>query len=181
MSVNIIWSLTNGSAAISSTVDHANASNGANTTAKQFFIRHDGVNEITDVGLYVREFSSTYTGSATSVADIAELLSWGDDGTVDGFGGFMINMDSTNNFPDAVWPVWNSKSPTNGAVFRTTVGDNAVNAVDITTDTGATATGTIQTGSSPNVSFQCRIEVPENEDTIGYRQFDQVLTYTFTS
>lgn len=181
MSVGIIWSLTNGGTAISTTVDHGNASNGATTTAKEFFIRHDGANEITGVGFYVRQFSSTYQGHATAAADIAELLGWGDASDTDDFGGFQINMNAVGAYPVSAWPTLLSKSPTNGSVFRTGVGDSEGNSVAITTASGASASGTIQTGNSPNVRFKSRIVVPTNEDTVGIREWDMVLVYTYTS
>lgn len=182
MSVSIIWSLTNGGDPLTSIVDHGNSSNGQVTTAKTIYIRHDGSNDITDAGLYIRQFSGTYQGAATAAADIAEILSWGDQIIESDFGGFQINFDAVGGFPSASWPTYSTKSPTNGNVHRNGVGDSESNAIEIPgTVTGATADGTIQAGTAPNVRFQVRVAVPASENVIGIRQWDQVLKYTFTS
>lgn len=179
--VNLTWSTSNGGTAISGNLDHGNASNGVATTAQEVFIRHDGTNSITSCGIYIREFSGTYSGGASAALDLAELLGWGDNSTESTYGGFEINMNATGSYPAAAWPVYNSKSPSQGHVFRTGTGDSQANAITISTATGATASGEIQSGSSPNVRFQCRISVPSAEDTIGIRQFDTVLVYVYTS
>jgi len=181
MAVNIIWSLSNGGDALSTTLDHSNASNGNYTTEKEIFIRHDGLNSITDAGLYIRQLSGTYSGSFTAAADIAELLYWGDQSTSSTFGGFQCNLLATTSYPSSGWPTYSSKSPTGGFVHRTGVGDSESNAIAVPTTTGATSSGTIQAGSSPNVRLKVRILVPTDEDTIGIRQWDQVLKYNFTS
>ena len=181
MSVDLVFSYTNGGAAISGNVDHGNISNGLTTTAIEVFIRHTGINSITACGLYVRQYSGTYNGDASAALDIAELLAWGDASTSASFGGFQINMDATGAYSASAWPTYSSKSPTNGFVCRTGIGDSEANAVSITTATGATATGTIQAGSSPNVRLKCRVQVPSDEDTVGVRQFDQVVVFTYTS
>lgn len=179
--VAITWSLTNGGTGLTDTQDHGNTSNGLTTTAIEFFVRHDGSNSITGCKLYIREYSGTYTGDATAAADIAEILSWGDASTSSTFGGFQINMDAVGGYPSASWPTYISKTPTNGYVCKTGTADSEGNAVTITTATGATASGTIQAGASPNVRFKCRIQVPTAEDTIGLRLFESVLVYTYTS
>ena len=181
MTVSIIFSSTNGGAAITSTLDHGNSANGSATTAEEVFIRHTGSNSITSASIYMRQFSGGYGGGATAAADLAELLSWGDQNTSDDFGGPMVNFNKASSYPTADWPVYNSKSPTNGFVHRTGVGDTESNAVTIPTVTGATAAGEIQTGASPDVAFQSKIAVPTNETTIGIRQWETVLLYNFTS
>lgn len=181
MSVNIIWSLTNGGTSISSALDFGNASNGANTGAQDIYLRHDGDNEITAVGLYIRQFSGSYSGSFTSANDIAELLGWGDSSSSDDFGGVQFNLDATGSFGSGSWPTVSSKSPTNGFVARTGVGDSESNAVTLTTNTGCSSAGVIPSSSSPNVRFRSRIQVPTNEDTLGIRQFEIVAKYNYTS
>lgn len=181
MSVNVIWSYTNGGDSISSTIDHGNASNGDTTTGLELFLRHDGDNEITSVGLYIRDFSGTYSGDATASNDLSELLAWGDASTSSAFGGFQVNFDAVGSYPTASWPLYNSKTPSNGFVHRTGTGDSELNAVSIPTATGATTAGEIPSGNSPNVRFKVRIQVPTSEDTAGVRQFDQVVKFSFTS
>lgn len=186
MAVSIVWSLTNGGSAISGSTDLGNLSNGANTTAKEIFIRHNGSNSITSAGIFIREFSGTYLGARTAAADFTEILAWGDGTTANSFGGLQINMkrdQPSNTFDTAAWPTYSSKAPSSGKgnTFRTGVGDDESNPITILSSTGATANGTIQAGSTPNVSFQLRIAVPSEEDTLGIRHFETVLTYSFTS
>lgn len=181
MAVNITWSLTNGGDAISSTIDHGDKANGESSTTQQLFIRHDGLSNITEAGIYVRAFTGTYAGSFSAAADIAEVIGWGDETTEADFGGALLSFDGTT------WATYNSKVTTNpaspglAAVHQTGIGDSSANAILIPTATGATALGEIQTGSNPNVKFSFKIQIPSNEDTVGIRMFEQVLNYTYTS
>lgn len=183
MAVNIIWSLTNGGEPLTSVVDHGNSSNGASTADTTIFLRHDGDNEITDAALYVRQYSGTYSGSFTPSADISEMLSWADAVTESGFGGFLVNFNALGSFATG-WPLYNDKSPAAGGfVHRTGIGDSEGNAVTIPTVAGAgvSSAGVIATGLTPDVSFAVRGQVPSDEDTIGVRQWDQVLRFSYTS
>jgi hypothetical protein len=179
MSVNITWSLTQGGQGISEIVDHGNAANGDSTSEKTIYIRHDGDNKITDVGLYVRQISGNYTGSFTAPSDIAELLSWGDANTESAFGGILLNMNALTSFSSG-WATYNDKSPTCGFVCQNGVGDSEGNAIELPKSTGADTAGEILGGEN-DVRFQMRIDVPADEDTIGIRQFEMVLRFSFTS
>jgi len=188
--VSIIWSTSNGGDAIAAIVDHGNSSNGDTTSAQELFIRHDGDNSITNTKLYIRAVSGTYSGTLTAVADLAEILSWGDQSTEAAFGGLQCNFLATSSYATSGWPTYSSKDQTDeegddiiyrGFVHRTGVGDNETNAVDIPTTAGATAAGEIQAGSTPNVRFQMRMQIPAAEGTVGIRQWDSVLTYSYTS
>ena len=191
MSINIIFSLTEGGSPLTSTVDHGNAANGDSTTAKTVFLRHDGASEITSVGLYLRQYSGTYSGTRSSAADFSEIIGWGDESASDDFGGFQVNYNATGlggggSFRSSSWPIYSDKSvsvsgSTVGFVHRTGVGDSEGNAVTLPVTTGASSAGVIPAGSSPGVRFQSRIVVPVNEDQIGIRQFDQILRFSFTS
>lgn len=181
MAVNVIFSTTNGGTSLVETVSHGNASNGDTTTAQTLYLRHDGDNDITGVKMFIREFSGTYDGDATAAADFAELLAWGDDSTEDGFGGFMMNQRATTAFPTAGWPTYSSKSPTGGSVHRTGVGDSELNGITLLSTTGADSDGTLQDGDAPNVRFQVKIQVPIDEDVAGFREWDQVVSFTYTS
>ncbi len=180
--VNLVWSLTNGGTSITST-NHGSADNGAATTVQTLYLRHDGVNQITSAALYVKPYTGSYTGAASAAADFAEIVAWGDGATATSFGGFLINQDATGSFPSGVWPVWNSKSPTYGSVIRTGVGNSSANAnaITLSSRTGCTSDGVVQVGSSPNVRFQCKVVVPVDEDTVGARQLDMALLYSYTS
>jgi hypothetical protein len=181
--VSIVWSITNGGVALSSVLDAGSKANGETTDSTELFLRHNGSNVITAVGLYVREYTGTYSGGATSSADIAELISWGDASTANGFGGLLVNMDAVNSYATAQWPVLATKDTTYGFVCRTGVGDSEGNAVTLSKNSySATGTdGEVPVGSSPNVRFAVRIAVPNDEDTLGIRQVDFMATYSFTS
>lgn len=181
MAVTVTWSSTNGGTAITSPLDHGDSANGAETSAQEIFLRHDGANSITSVGLYARAYSGAYSGDATALADFNELLSWGNSLTSAGFGGLQVNLLATTSYPTSAWPTFASKAPTGGNTVRGGVGDTASTAITIPTTTGATASGVIQAGSSPNVRFKMRIQIPANEDTVGERQVDTVIQYTYTS
>jgi hypothetical protein len=181
MSVNIVWSFSNGGAALSSAIDHGSSPNGDTTTAQLIYLRHDGSNEITAAKIYAQQFTGSYVGAATAAADISEVLSWGDASTESTFGGIHFNLNAIGSFPTAAWPTYDDKTPTGGATCRTGVGDSGANGVTIPTTAGASSAGVIQTGTTPNVRFQARIQVPSTEDTVGIRQFDFALSYSFTS
>jgi len=105
MSVNLIWSYVNGDNAITDFVDHGNISNGVDSPGIQIFIRHDGENDITGVAFFLREFTGTYNGDATSNADFVEMLGWGDANTPSTFGGVAINWDAVGSYA-LPWPAY---------------------------------------------------------------------------
>lgn len=184
MAVSIIWSSTNGGSAITE-VDHSSSASGSETTEQEIFVRHDGVNGISNCGLYIVEKSGTYSGDNSAAADIAEILGWGDSDVAADFGGFEINMDKINAWAGG-WPTYDEKS---GGVsgssfntFRTGVGDSADNKILLHVNMGLSVSeGVLQSGDAPGVSFQCRIAVPSSVTTTGIRQFEQRLRYTYTS
>ena len=177
----VTWSLTNGGAAITSEVDHGSAANGSELSAQTYYLRHDGTDPITNVKLYITRVTGTYSGSATAISDIAELLAWGDGSTALGFGGVQFNMNAAGGFPESSWSTYDAKSPTGGAAARTGVGDSAANGITLSSLSGATADGTIQTGSSPNVRFQVRGAIPSAEDTLGERKWNLAVSFDYTS
>ena len=81
------------------------------------------------------------------------------------------------------WPTHASKGGTGdlAVAFRTDIGDSAPNGVNLHLNTGASSTGVIPAGSSPNVRFKCRIQIPTVGPAIGVRLFDQKLRYSYTS
>lgn len=185
MAVSITWSSTAGGTAITN-VNHGNASNGANTTAQQVFIRHDGANPITGCAFYFAAKAGTYSGSFNAATDFAEMKAWGDGATANAFGGVQINMDAEGGFSGgATWGMSESqKTSSDGLKFtlRTGVADATGTAITLSEKMSASMSvdGTIPNGVN-NATFQMRVKVPTDEDTAGIRQFDQVMKYTFTS
>ena len=180
--VNLTWSYDDGGNAISDYVDHGNVGNGNSTPGQKVFVRHDGENEITGVGFFIREFTGTYNGDATSNADIIELLGWGDQNTAAAFGGIMTHWgaDESGEF-SSNWPAYDDKAPLSASVYRTGVGDSAQNAITLPTTTGALNEGQVDAGDTPGVRFLMRATVPSDEDTVGERLFDHVAKYSYTS
>lgn len=184
--VLVTFSTSNGGSAISSDVDGGSAGNGEETAADTVYIRHDGSNPITGCKLYIASINERYSGATTADGDLLEMLGWGDKTTASAFGGFFLNLNATGSFPAGSWPTLINKSvesagKTVGAVCRTGVGDSASNGVSLITNMGCSSDETIQTGSSPDVRFQCKVSIPSAEDTVGIRHFKIVLSYSYTS
>jgi hypothetical protein len=180
MSVNVLWSLTNGGTAISSIMDFGDVAHGSESSGTEIFIRHDSANQITNAALYVRQVSGEYSGAFTPASDLAEILGWGDATTETGFGGILVNFNATTSYATG-WAAYNDKSPSGGFVHRTGVGDSETNAVDIPLVAGVSTVGVIPAGTSPNVRFKTKIAVPDAEDTGGVRQWESILRFTSTS
>ncbi len=89
-------------------------------------------------------------------------------------------MDAINSYA-ASWPTYLVPSSAFVNTFRTDTGDSIANGITLHANMGLISTGTIQAGTAPNVRFKLRIQLPEDEDTPGTREFDQKLRYTFTS
>jgi hypothetical protein len=181
MAVNLIWSLTNGGAAISDPLDHGSGNAGDTLSSQTIFLEHDGDNQLTGCGFYLSEKSDPYTGGFSAAADLTEIIGWGDETTADDFGGFQINMDAAGGFPGGSWPTYSSKQPTNGSAFYTGIGDSADNKILLATAMGISSPGVIPAGTSPDISFQARFVLPTNEGTTGFREVNQAMRFTFTS
>lgn len=173
MSVTLTWSATNGGTAITD-LDHGSGAAGAALTEQTIYLRHDGSSPISQCRFYL-------AGSGlNAAADLSELLFWGDQNDSINFGGFQLNMDNNGGFP-STWPTYSSKSGTNYNVFRTSVGDSITNGILLPQAMGLSGSaGTIQTGTASGVAFQCRLQIPTTA-SVGSRQFDQRLRFSYTS
>lgn len=188
MAVVITWSLTDGGAAISDPLDHGTDAAGVTLTEQEIYLRHDGANPIIGCKFYLAEKSGIYSGSASPSDDLAEILSWGDGLAAGGpaeaseFGGFQFNMDAINAYA-ASWPTFGLEGGVGdvAVVCRTGIGDNTDNGIVLHTSMGLASSGTIQTGSTPNIRFKMRIQLPADESVTGDREVDQKLRFTFTS
>lgn len=190
MAVNVYWASDNNGSAISQPLNHGDVSNGSETSAQTIWIYHDGTNAITNCGFYLAQYSGSYTGAVSALADYNELLAWGDGGTDDAWGGYQINMDASGGFSSA-WPT-RSTNPVSdlGYNFNTDsdMGSDTDNAITLAAEMkggGGGSDGEIPAnppnGYGLDHKFQARIKVPADEDTAGKRQFDLVLKYTYTS
>lgn len=185
MTVTVSWSSSNGGTAISS-LSHGSVGNGSESSAQTIYLRHGGTYAITDCGFYVQAIPISYGGDFTADADLAEFLAWGDASTSAEFGGLFLNLNATGSFPAASWPTVTSKSVSLsgnvvGVAMRTSVGDSPTAKVGVITQMGCTTDDEIQAGSAPNVRFQCKFSIPNNEDTLGTRSIRMSLVYEYTS
>ena len=97
MGVEIIWSNAYNGYQITDNVVYEEAVDAGITPAfesleNQIYLRHTGASKILNCGFYVSVYDSGYTGGATREADLSELLSWGNDSTVNLF------VDTIANF-----------------------------------------------------------------------------------
>lgn len=185
MSITITWSQTSGGDPITDPLNHGDVQADDEGVAQTVYIKHDGDNPLTDVGLYIRQCTAMYTGSFSPLSDFKEILSWGDETEEDDFGGFLINFLAKESFPSRGWATYSNKdvkvgSVWEGTVHRTGVGDTIDNAILLPTSTHASAEGELQNGAT-TVHFQVKVKVPKNETEIGYRQWDQILRFNYTS
>lgn len=183
MPVNFVISTENGGTAIDDPYSVGSQANGETTDAVTLYFRHDGSDSVTDMAFYIDEYGGAYTGDATAATDFTELKDWGDATTSAAFGGLQINQNAIGAFPSASWPAFNSHISSDGFghVFNSDQGSTSLNAISLLVRSGATAEGELQTGSSPNVRAQFRVQVPSNEGTTGLRLFDLNWNYTYTS
>lgn len=184
MAISLTFSSTNGGIGFSAPVDHGNVANGSITVPVTIYVRHNGVNQITGVTLYCDVVdSASYAGDATAANDKAELIAWGDAGASGDFGGAQVNWNASGSFPGSSWPTFANKTTVDGFGYtvRTGIGDSSSNGIIIPTASGATSSGTIQAGATPNVRFQMRTVVPLNENTLGIRQFRTSFSFNYTS
>ena len=174
--VNVTWSLINNGPQVPSFIDHGDISNGQTTTPVTLYLRHDGINPITNVGLYVREFSGTYSGSLSGTDDLLEIRSWGDGVTALTFGGFQFSFNSST------WPSsYTSKdTPTTAYTYRTGVGDSELKAITLDSTATGGSSGVIAAGNT-TTHFQVRIQVPSSVDIVGTRQWDLTTVFTYTT
>lgn len=185
MTVSITWSISAGGSSATD-FDSGTSSNGSTTTPVQIFVRHDGVNPITNAGFYFTQKSGVYSGDSSSPEDITELLTWGDSITTDDFGGIQLNMDATGGFTGGTnWGMSETqKTSTDNlkVTVRTDTGDKPSTAILLSKNMSASMVtdGTIPAGVN-DASFKIRLKVPTSTDTLGVRQFDQVLRFDFTS
>ena len=189
MVVSVTWA-TSPSGSAASLIDHGTATNGTYGSSQQIYLRHDGLNSISNCGFYFQLKTGSYTGDFSAAADFDEIKGWGDSNSATGHGGIQVNMDPSNTTGWDVgnWDLDNSNKQTTVAfTMHSLIGDQSTNSVTLKEHmdgTGAgggsmTSDGEIPTGVE--VSFLIRFQIPTDEDTTGIRQIDQVLRYTFTS
>ncbi len=184
MSISVTFSFSNGGLSIPEPIDHGDIANGSTTIPQTIYVSHNGSNPITSAGIYCSSVESgEYAGDSTALSDFEEILEWGNAGATDDFGGVQFNFNATGGFPDSSWPTFSNKTTADsrGYTVRNGIGDSSSNSILFPSSSGASSLGTLAAGASPNIRFQARIVVPQNEDQLGIRQFKMSLAYNFTS
>jgi hypothetical protein len=162
-------------------VDLGTVANGATTSGQNLFVKHDGTQKITGLSYYIQAYSGTYGGNYTAAGDYAKLKSLGD-----GSDGYQV------------CEVWN-ESPTFTTLFQVATGAGDSFAARRTVPTtamiynnaGAEAAASSpvagEVGPSGNTvlgsfaKLRERIKIPGAEVDGGYRQFDVVFAYNYTT
>jgi hypothetical protein len=190
MAVNIHWASDDNGTDITQALDHGNSSVGSTTSEQTIYIYHDGTNDLTSCAFYLDQYSGIYSGGASASEDLEELLGWGDSALAASFGGYQINMDAANSFA-AAWPdESNHNVGLTGFVFNNTdsQGDLLANGITLAAAMQSDGLGTAglcpanpPNGYGTGYLFKARIEVPSNEIILGVRQFDLVMSYSYTS
>lgn len=184
MAVTVYWASDNSGTLLNQVVDHGSVAKGNNSGATTFYLYHNGQNDITNCGFYIQPRSGLYEGDFSALTDYQELIDWGDSTNANGFGGYMINMNATGAWANG-WAAVGDKFPAYGFVCRSGVADSFGNAQTLMSEMGCSSSGVVQNnypnGYGINVRFQCRIAVPSNETSLGQREIDLCLRYSYTS
>jgi hypothetical protein len=146
----------------SSGINHGNVANGKETYPEDIYIRHDGLNEITNCKFYCAQFSGVYEGGQTALLDFDELKAWGD---ADASKGFLIDVNH-----DGVYE-YN---------LRTGQMDSLVNAIALD-DASAGGSNPDDIGVGGEGHIKLKIAVPSTENVAGIRLLDFLMGYSYTS
>jgi len=143
-------------------INHGAVANGAETYPEDIYIRHDGLNEITDCKFYLGIFTGDYKGAKTAALDFDGIKAWGDAGASDGF---LIDVNHDDIYEYNV---------------RTGQMDSIANAVSLD-DSSAGGINPDGIGVSGEAHIKLKIIVPASETVAGVRQLDFLMKFSFTS
>ena len=167
--VTVTFSRTSGGLEIADTlkgqdsgINHGDVVNGRETYPEDIYIRHDGLNEITDCKFYFGQFTGTYEGGQTALLDFDELKTWGN---ADASKGFLIDVNHDNIYE------YN---------LRAGQMDSEANAIALN-DSGAGGTNPDDIGVGGEAHIKLKLAVPSSEDTPGIRQIDFFMGFSYTS
>jgi hypothetical protein len=165
-------------------LDYGSSASSSYTSTQTVSISHNGNNQITNCRLYIGP-SSDYQGDYLPAGDISELLKWGDNTTVAGFGGLELNMNALGSFPSGNWSTCSGKSSSSYNVFRTGVGDSSTSGILLYSGMNSTpamsANGIIPPNCSVWPSMETRVSIPSSGVQVGTRDFELRATFSFTS
>jgi hypothetical protein len=171
VAVDITWSESQGGAAITPPLSWGNVGNG-NSAEDELFIRHDGVEKITDCAYYIQAYTGSYTGSFDAATDYAELLAWGAGNTE----GFLINQDLLGG-----WAAGYTSHKTGRGTSTVPITLDSDSIIGEASLDDGEIEGSNGPGGAEEAHIKVKIAVPAAEGDAGTRQFDQCLKYTYTS
>jgi hypothetical protein len=162
-------------------IDLGTVANGAATSVQNLYISHNGTQKITGVAYYIQAFTGTYGGNYTAAADYAKLRTLGD-----------------SSYGYQVDEIYNSSPAFNGAFYQVATGAGDAFATRRTIPTTAMVYDSSgeQAASSPvageigpsgntvlgnRAKLKERVSIPASEVDGGYRQFDLVIAYNYTT
>jgi hypothetical protein len=149
------------------------------------FIRHNGSNKIYSAAINVQVYGGTYGGDYSAAADLTKILAHGDDGN-----GLQVDFrwDGSPLFASSQYSVFKNGSG-NGGSFANRITlpvasmsrNNSGTEVDAGTPVAGEigAAGDTTLGDRSHMTF--RYVNPTGETANGYRQWDILISYNFTS
>lgn len=143
-------------------INNGNVANGYETYPEDIYIRHTNTHEITDCKFYLDAYSGEYNGKKTAALDLTELIEWGDS---DASKGFLIDTNHDGTFD------YN---------LRTGQMDSSVNGVALN-DVDAGGSNPDDIGPDGEGHIKVKIAVPSSVTSSGVRQFDFLMSYSYTS
>lgn len=180
----------------------------ANTGAKTIYLAHDGVNEVTDVKVFVASFTQSYGGVNSPSADFNLLKAFGNssgnskNNNDGGSGGLWIDMDwdatTANQFDQASFPTLVKifgDNNTDGvdyasaftiiddAMVRNNAGTPVVPSAPVDGKIGPTGSTTLGDNALLKFRFYFPISPPSGYPSLdaGILQANLVFAYAFTS
>jgi hypothetical protein len=147
---------------------------GAQSSALDFYIYHDGSNSITNCRFYMLPYSAgVYLGAESAQDDYDKIIGWGDTSyPVDAYsgGGVYMNMNGVASYPDSSYQV-----------FRTGNGDTLGNAITLSNNAVLPSGAAGEIPSSSYAHIKVRIDIPSTETSTGTLYFDVLMAYSATS
>lgn len=153
----------------------------ASPPAREFFLRHDGVNKIENLALNVQAYTGVYGGNYSAATDLAKLLAHGDDDF-----GLQVDFrwDGSPRF-SALEQI----ATGNGDSFsnRILIPSTAMSYNDTGSEVAADAPMPGELGAIGDTDLGDRVHIalrymtPASETLLGRRQWDTFFSYNFSS
>ncbi len=150
-------------------------------TQQTLFIKHNGINEITNLALHVQAYTGVYAGNYSASADLAKLKAHGDLNC-----GLQVDMrwDGSPRFS-----AFTQIKTGVGDAFatRVVITDDAMSRNNSGTEVDASAAVDGSVGATGNTTLGDRAHIvlrylnPAAEAQLGKRQLDLCFSYNFTS